>query len=523
MERFIKSLALAWSSIFLKYFFAIAAGSILLSSGWVFSQAPANDNCSNATPLSLISPGGACTSGSTQNGTIQGGEDMSCFSGGAGCNLDQTVWYQFNSGSNDSLWIDFDVTNSPNCVGGYNIYGPFNSPTCFPNAFTSVACENVPPSTEGTMLRNLTQNRIYMIQVVGRNGGGSGDRYLDFCLGVEIPETCHDCNNPCGGACGFPSTPTVTQVTSSCPLYDLAPHRSDGDSGSWCYNLTATATSIDFGLIINQLGCAGGNISAMSWEVYELGSCGTPVATGTFPALTATGLTNGTNYTFCYSLTVAASCTHMGHYPYFVGAQLLDIPVTNFQGTPVSDGILLSWVGDQDPEEYYVLERSLDGILFEMLDTLHGSEKSSVAEPMGNFAYLSSPDHPGKTKEVQEFSYLDKNPFPKNYYRLKMVRKNGETEYGDILAVNFNVQTGVSAVWPNPATDITHFDIMAQENTEATIIIIDNKGAKIMEKQIQLSAGTQTVELPTGNLQAGVYMASVNVSNQVFIQKLVVQ
>lgn len=495
---------------------SIAFSLCICAYSFVYAQ-PANDNCANSIGLTVD---GGCTNGTTNGGGFEGGEATGCFASGAGCNIDQSTWHSFNSGTSTSLWLDLAATNSANCIGGYAVYGPFAAPSCLPTTGNQIVCESTIPNVGGTMLTGLSPNSTYMIQVVGRSGGGSGDRFLDYCIGLESPDNCSTCSSPCGAACGFNTVPTVAQVTSSCPIFDLSPHLSDGQTGTWCYTMTAVATSVDFGMIINQIGCAGGNIVTMDWEVYNQGSCTGPVTSGSFPTLTATGLTVGTNYTFCYTLEVAASCIHTGHYPFWVGAVPLPMDLSVFESVVADDEVGLFWIADIEDMAEFQIERSLDGRSFEKIGTVSlddGPGKNSIPSPYGFIGTGSTL----KAAGLREFKFQDEHPaIGDNFYRIVQVSDNGELVTSEMILAKWRPQNAVSSIYPIPANDLAQLEVISNIPTECHLRLLDMKGTVILESATKLDAGKTTVEIPTNQLISGIYLVELIYGSEKVIRKL---
>ena len=222
---------------------------------FLLAQAPLNDNCQNATQLTI---GGCLTGQTTQNATLQTGEPGGgCVGSGAGCNATQTVWYYFQAGPNDSvLRITVDVTNLPNCRGGLVVYGPFNNlPTCF-NSFTQAWCQS---TLDGTNLGGsgsnsayyldvpVQPNRYYMVQVWGRSGGGPGDRFMNFDICLE--RACNHCGSLClSGVCNYPSytlPPNIVDwVTSNCASIPQTPPADHLSDLQHCFSFTAVNTTM---------------------------------------------------------------------------------------------------------------------------------------------------------------------------------------------------------------------------------------------------------------------------------------
>ena len=221
---------------------------------------PPNDNCQNARPLTI---GSCLTNQTTQNATTQPGEPGgSCVSSGGLCNANQTVWYYFQAGPNDSvLRITVDVTNSPTCLGGLVVYGPFTSlPTCFSfNNSNQVWCQS---TLDGGNLGSggsnsayyldvpVQPNRYYMVQVWGRSFFLGTSMNFDICL----RRACNHCGNLClTNVCNYPfnTAPPVSWVTSNCasiPQNPAADHLSDLQH---CFSFTAVNSTMYLGGVVD--------------------------------------------------------------------------------------------------------------------------------------------------------------------------------------------------------------------------------------------------------------------------------
>lgn len=318
---------------------------------FLLAQAPPNDNCQNALQLNI---GGCRTGQTTQNATTQTGEPGSgtggCVGSGAGCNATQTVWYYFQAGPNDSvLRITVDRTNSANCAGGLVVYGPFTSlPNCFSfNNSNQVWCQssliggNLGESGSNSAYYldlPVQPNRYYMVQVWGRSGGGPNDPFMNFDICLQ--RACDHCGNPClSGVCNYPfnTAPSVTWVTNNCasiPQNPPADHLSDLQH---CFSFTAVNTTMYLGGVISST-CSGGNVTSLTWTLYNSSCTRISGPTDFFSNSTMTGLIVGQTYRVCYRYEVASGCAHSAFYPYTYAAPL---PVTAGE----LPGYVCGWAG----------------------------------------------------------------------------------------------------------------------------------------------------------------------------------
>lgn len=131
--------------------------------------------------------------------------------------------------------------------------------------------------------------------------------------------------------------------------------------------------------------------------------------------------------------------------------------------------------------KYFELERSETGSQFQRLATI-----AAVNTP-GNHYYQS----------------VDALPLVgRNYYRLKMIDKDGQYTYSSVVSLNMDkAGTVISAIYPNPAKDIVHIAVTGNSN-DLSIQIISLDGKAVLSKQLT-TRGTHEVNVSM--LSAGIY------------------
>lgn len=148
---------------------------------------------------------------------------------------------------------------------------------------------------------------------------------------------------------------------------------------------------------------------------------------------------------------------------------------------------------------YFVVEKSDDGIHFKALDTV----KANNLQGLNNY------------------SILDKEPYAKTtYYRLKQVDVDGSFTYSQIVAVQLNLTNYTFDIHPNPVRDIAIASITSATSYDSKIIITDITGRVVKYQTIKLQRGTQQVVLNLSNLQQGNYQASIYLNGQYVTRKI---
>ena len=465
-----KKLYLFILSSFLTTTFAFAGGACTGNA--------TNTTCASNTPLT---PGAACVNGTTCGGGS--GSAASCFTGST-CS-----WYSFTATA-ANMFVNIDVTATGGCHIRSNVFS--RSGAC--SGLTDISCQTGAPLDDLHSLSGLTIGNTYYIQVCYAGGGPCGDG-ANFCINVGEPDPpCDQCSTPCGTASGYPTTPTTATVVADCQTSPFAPELQPSSANTFCYSFQATATSVDFNVIITS-NCGGGNVTGFSWSLYNA-TCGGAIQTGTLSSLTFSGLTVGNDYVFCYTFTVSSTCTHSQHCPYFVGATVLPIKLLNFNAKyeEKSGNVILDWKTISEiNNDYFSVEKSIDGENFEVVSIIDGA---------------------GNSSEIRSYNSLDKNPYVgTSYYRLKQTDFDGKFEYSDLVPVKIEDVISNPTVYPNPVTNNGVLEF-STNSTEVTVVTVyDVSGRIVLSNQHLTNKGINKIQLETSELTNGMYFISLKNGN----------
>ncbi|HEY9259147.1 T9SS type A sorting domain-containing protein [Chitinophaga sp.] len=78
-------------------------------------------------------------------------------------------------------------------------------------------------------------------------------------------------------------------------------------------------------------------------------------------------------------------------------------------------------------------------------------------------------------------------------------------------------------LFPNPAVTSTKIQFDLLSNVNITLEVINPAGQTIYHQYLQLGVGRSTVVLPVNHFAAGIYTVMLNVSGNIFFEKLIVQ
>lgn len=199
-------------------------------------------------------------------------------------------------------------------------------------------------------------------------------------------------------------------------------------------------------------------------------------------------ITTGSNSAAVLSRTGMAGFSDFG-----IGGNITSLPVSieYFRGTKQATGHLLNWkvncVGSSTA--ILTLERSGNSRDFSVINNITATA----------------------LRCLQPFNYSDLSPLPGiNYYRVKMTDADGRTNYSSIIALLNNTRGfEITSVQPNPVISNASLNIASASKENASLVITDMTGRRLLQKNINLVAGSNQVFLDMSGYPSGVYSVVV--------------
>lgn len=184
----------------------------------------------------------------------------------------------------------------------------------------------------------------------------------------------------------------------------------------------------------------------------------------------------------------------------------LPIELLEFTGKKSGSSVVLEWITESEiNNDFYTLERSLDGNTFTSIATINGA---------------------GNSLEKHNYQYYDNDPADGiNYYRLKQTDFDGTFTYSDVVSVEFtNPENNFFArIYPNPVNpgNAVRINFSNSFKGVSNIQIYSAGSGKLVYNQ-KLSNENYKFDIPQ-NLSAGLYFVKINTEDWEYSQKLVVQ
>lgn len=164
-----------------------------------------------------------------------------------------------------------------------------------------------------------------------------------------------------------------------------------------------------------------------------------------------------------------------------------------FQGLLVGDKVQLQWtVAENENNNYFEVEKSLDNIEFKPVATIQATTKSGEA------------------------SYTHTDPLQvKAYYRLKVISKTNIRMYSNV--VMFKTEAGATqalALLQNPVQESLKFGFVSQTKTQATVNVYNLSGIKVFQTSLQAWKGYNVITTPLDSkVKTGTYLLEVSTTD----------
>jgi PQQ-dependent dehydrogenase (s-GDH family) len=194
---------------------------------------------------------------------------------------------------------------------------------------------------------------------------------------------------------------------------------------------------------------------------------------------------------------------------YFANSSLTTLPVQllTFTGKLDNNATLLNWAtGSELNSDHFSVERSVDGNNYTSITKIASSGTTTTTT---NYSYADN-----------DVTYLSSSLI---YYRLKMVDKDGNYSYSNVVTISLADITGHVTVSPNPAADKIMVTVGALSDGKAQWNITDNAGRMVMKGSAQLKQGRNTMPVNINKLSSGIYYLNIyggGIDQKIKVQKL---
>ncbi len=142
-----------------------------------------------------------------------------------------------------------------------------------------------------------------------------------------------------------------------------------------------------------------------------------------------------------------------------------------------------------------------------------------------NFIKTGTVWQPVKLNEQQSFLFTDDVAKVNKeiiYYRIKVFSKTGEIQYSNVLIVRIMISQTLVNIMPNPANGYVNINFSVDKNIQATIMLVDKVGKKVLVQNVNLTKGYNNVNLNLERFSEGVYAIIIETNYEKIIKQLMI-
>lgn len=170
---------------------------------------------------------------------------------------------------------------------------------------------------------------------------------------------------------------------------------------------------------------------------------------------------------------------------------ILPVDLLYIKAKAVNGNAVVEWATSGEiNNDYFDVERSVNGIRFSKIGTLKGS---------------------GNTVIQKIYQYTDEYPLAgTNYYRIKQVDINLDFSYSEIVAVKMTEPVFGFSLSPNPATNLVFVKINGLEADEIDLKLMDQNGKTYKTISLKCKKGENIFTVNIEDLPKGLYYINLS-------------
>ena len=299
-----------------------------------------------------------------------------------------------------------------------------------------------------------------------------------------------------------PSLPSINTVTQASPVFNIT----NGITYSLvrlraidaCGNATLNDVSIlplqnvvvnaSSNCFYNDITLSVDTIANASYQWFKRSSNGDSVQVSSAQNFQINYLLPGDTGTYISKVSVNSGClTTLSYFSVTGTCNLLPVKDLNLSGRQSGSTAELKWaVKEEINVSEYIIERS--------------SKQTTGFQAIGNVNAKAN----GANNYYQ---FIDSRPEGgANYYRLKVVDKDGKITYSNTIVLNWSGSK--ISLYPNPARDMVNINISGRQAQDIKIQLFSLSGQLLQEK-MQKNVVNATIPMYRQNLKTGMYLIRI--------------
>ncbi|MFY0593161.1 T9SS type A sorting domain-containing protein [Roseivirga sp.] len=180
----------------------------------------------------------------------------------------------------------------------------------------------------------------------------------------------------------------------------------------------------------------------------------------------------------------------------------LPIQLIEFKAEAKSSNVALSWsTASEENNAFYSIERSADGIEYEVIARLDGA---------------------GTSDGLNEYSFTDQSPLKGlSYYRLKQTDVGGASSYSPVESVFISAEESLKVVvMPNPVSVSQEVKLkidLPEGTKEVNLYVFNSQGSRVLNASLSIENNLHSFS--TDHLKSGIYFIKIQVDKRKALTK----
>jgi hypothetical protein len=167
----------------------------------------------------------------------------------------------------------------------------------------------------------------------------------------------------------------------------------------------------------------------------------------------------------------------------------LPVKLISFEGMHTGSYNVLTWkTAEEINSKQYVVERSVDGIVFSSIGIIHAA---------------------GSSSGTKSYSFIDNQPGAKNWYRLRIIDLSGYEELSKVILLKGSNSEAWLRLYPTLVAASVTMEITAVKNQQAELIIANALGQMISRQTKKVVQGINKLQTDVNQFSCGVYYVTV--------------
>jgi len=194
---------------------------------------------------------------------------------------------------------------------------------------------------------------------------------------------------------------------------------------------------------------------------------------------------------------------------FFTAPYIIPVPLKllTFEANRKNNNALLHWTTtSEDGTQYFQVERSEDGILFNSIGTV-----PAVGDN-------------GKPNDYSFDDPLSNTNAVLVYYRLRMVDADGKYAYSNVVVLRLDGSVTLKSctIYPNPFTSRINLTITSDKETSVIIRINGENGQRLINRIVTIQKGENSIVLDDlDNLRAGIVLMEIISGKEKITRKII--